>query len=293
MIVVPREEHVTRVSIVASRKTVVVALCFAVVGVCIVSVLTVFLGFGAHHGFARTVARIVPVPAAVVDGRVVWYHEVVERANALEIISGVPQTESMDRALLLAERYAMVRILAERFAVEEILPGDEIIEANMDLRALVDDAHWTSKDRWRYAVEPYMLAMVVERQALSDAELQATARARLESIELKYQQGIGFADLAGEYGEGDAVLTAGDIGYVTPESLPEELRTVAKSIAIDEVSAITQTQYAFWLVKAEDVIENEDGTRSVWLRVIEVKKDLLGDIVDEQLQRARIREFLQ
>ena len=56
------------------------------------------------------------------------------------------------------------------------------------------------------------------------------ARARMESIQLKLQQGIAFADLAAEYGEGDAVLTDGDIGYVDPESLPEELRTVAKAL---------------------------------------------------------------
>ena len=54
-----------------------------------------------------------------------------------------------------------------------------------------------------------------------------------------------------------------------------------------------QTHRAFWIVKAEDVIENDDGTRSVWLRVIEVKKDVLGDIVDERMETARVREFLR
>lgn len=296
MTVVLREEHATGplgVPPRISRRTVVAALSFAVVGACVFAMLVSFWGLGAHHGVARFVARVVPIPAAVVDGRVVWYREVVERANALEILSNVPATESMDHALLLAERYAIVRNLADDLGVEwtgHVAAASPVSHA---LAGLVDSAGWTGRDKIRYYVGAYVREGLVEEAALENTELQALARARLESVQLKYQQGIGFADLAGEYGEGGAVLTAGDIGYVDPESLPEELRTVAKSIATGEVSAITETQYAFWLVKAEDVVENEDGTRSVWLRVIEVKKDLIGDIVDEQMKSARIREFLR
>lgn len=295
MTVVLREERATGplgVSPRISQRTVVVALGFAIVGACVLTLLVAFWGLGTHHGFARVVARVVPVPAAVVDGRVVWYHEVVERANALEILSDVSSDESMDRALMLAERYAIVQNLADDLDLPHQNVGATSPKRDA-LRALIDEAGWSGRDQFRYAVGAYALAENVEEAALGNVALQATARARLENIQLKYQQGIGFADLAGEYGEGQAVLTAGDIGYVDPESLPEELRTVAKTIAVGEVSAITETQYAFWLMKAEDVIEVEDGTRSVWLRVIEVKKDLLGDIVDEQMKTARIREFLK
>lgn len=297
MTVVPREERVIGALGVPpsiSRCTVFAALLFAILGACVLMMMVAFWGLGAHHGFARFVARVVPIPAATVDGRVVWYHEVVERANALERLSGVAEDASMDRALVLAERHVKTEQLAE--VLQVVLQDDDVTNADevwSDLAVLSTTAGWSQGDVRDFGVAAYVRAARVELAALENSALQALARARLESVQLKYQQGIGFADLAGEYGEGDAVLTAGDIGYVDPESLPEALRTVAKTISVDEVSAITETQYAFWLVKAEDVIVNDDGTRSVWLRVIEVKKDLLGDIVDEQMKTARVREFLR
>ncbi len=282
-----------------SRTPVVVALAFTAVGVAVAAVLTTFLVVHAHHGVARFAARVIPVPAAVVDGRIVWYHEVVERANALEALSNVPHDDAVARALLLAERSAIVDGLAEELQVAIPLLFEEgagvvvASEAAENLAILETLAKMTHRDALRYGVDALLRDSAVEQAILDDAPSQATARAKIENIQMKLQQGIAFPDLATEYSEGDAALTAGDIGYVDPESLPEELRTVAKTIAVDEVSSIVQTHYAFWLVKAEDVIEAEDGTRSVRLRVIEVKKDLLGDIVDEKLKTARIREFLR
>lgn len=262
MTVVPRDERrVAAATVLVSRRAVFAALAFTVVGAGVLSLLVSFMVIHAHHGIARVAARIVPVPAAVVDGRVVWYATVVERAIALETVADVPHEDAMARALVLAKRRAVLDNLAAEFGIEQ------------------------------YA-DQYVLAKQVEAAALGDAALQATARGRLERVQLKYEQGIRFADLAGEYGEGAAALTAGSLGYVNPMTLPEDLKTVASTIAGGEVSDIVETTYAFWLVKAEDVIESEDGTRSVWLRVIEVKKDLLGDVVDERLEKARVREFL-
>lgn len=278
-----------------SRRMLIVVLAFVGVGVCVIALLVTFMVFGAHHGVARFVARVVPVPAAIVNGHIVWYHEVVERANALEGVSRVLHDDAMARALLLAERSAIIEELAEELHVRTLPAAKEGLEGERSayFAALTTQAGWTQRDVERYVVDVYARDIAVEEAAFGAAPLQATARAKIESIQIKLQQGIGFADLATEYSEGDAALTAGDIGYVSPEDLPEELRTVAKTIAVDEVSDIVQTHRAFWLVKAEGVIEAEDGTRSVWLRVIEIKKDLLGDIVDERMKTARIREFLR
>lgn len=252
---------------VRTRRLLIGVFLFAGVGVAVAAVLAMFLVFGAHHGVARVIARVVPVPAAVVDGRVVWYREVSERANALEALEELTPDAAMDRALMLAEHAAMVANLAEELHVGAPTPTGAIMDA------VARDA-------------------AVEEAAFDNAALQATARARMESVQLKLRQGIAFADLAAQYGEGDAVLTDGDIGYVHPDDLPEELRTVARTIAAGATSDIVQTHRAFWLVKAEDVLESDDGARSVRLRVIEVKKDVLGDVVDERLKTARVREFI-
>ncbi len=251
-----------------------VSIFCAIVGV-VCTMLILFLYFGAHRGFASVLARIVPVPAAVVDGRVVWYSEVSERANALERISGVPSGEAMHRALLLSERYAVVKNLSD------------------ELRVTPEPFHAGESSL------PPLYQAVLRRESRLEAavflseRLQSASRSKIEAIQLKLQQGIGFADLATEYSEGDAAVFGGDIGYVNPSMLPEELQTTAKTLAAGETSSIVETPYGFWLAKAEDVIESEGEERLILLRVIEIKKDLLGDVVDAELRRVRVREFLR
>lgn len=258
-----------------SRRVVwsVSIFCIIVGVMCTTSIL--FLYFGAHRGFAATLARIVPFPAAIVDGRVVWYSEVSERANALERISGVPSGEAMQRALLLSERYAVVKNLSDElrvtsepfYAGESSLPPlyQEVLRRESRLEAAV----------------------------FSSERLQGASRAKIEAIQFKLQQGIGFADLATEYSEGDAAVFGGDIGYVNPSTLPEELQTTAKTLAAGETSSIVETAYGFWLAMADDVMHDESEERLISLRVIEIKKDLLGDVVDAELRRVRVREFLR
>lgn len=226
------------------------------------SVVVSFLYFHAHHGFGLTLANVVPVPAAVIDGSVVWYRQVAVTANELESEAGLSPTEAMQRALLLEAHERITERLASDLGVAR------------------------SKDRLAFmtALEAAVLASDVH---------QADARAKVERLVVKMDQGLPFYDMAVQYSEGPSAETGGDLGFVDPETLPEDLRTAAKALAPGEVSDVVATEKSFWLVKREEMQESDEGGRLMWLRVIEVKKDLLGAVVDREFAGAEIRQLMR
>lgn len=277
------------------RRFVLSVLAFLFLIAALASIAFGFYRAQAHHGFARFVARILPLPVARVDGEWVWYREVSERANALEAIAGLSSDEAVLRAIDLAERAAIVRMIAKELGVT--VTNDEVTAFTTDdaeLIALRDAAGLTESDYRRYGVTPYVLAQKTEAAVRASLVYQAPARARLERIVLKYDEGIPFADLALAYSEGDTAYLGGDLGYVDPAMLPSPLGTAAASLATDSMSDILETEDAFWLLYAVDRLAAEDeATAMVRVRAIAIKKDLLGDVVDHALLTTKVTLWLR
>ncbi len=233
-----------------------------VVAVLVAALLLAFWRGHIHHGFGKTLAQIFPVPAAAVDGKIVWYGEVVKNATALEDDAGLGSDEAIKRGLLLAERYAVTREIGSTLGVV--------------------------KDNDRLAYDT-----AVEAALLQSDKYQGEARQRVERLAAKLTQGIQFKDLATQYSEGASASVGGDLGYVDPATLPPDLNSVVATMTAGMISSVVETRTSFWLVDCEDVIANDDGTKKVWLKVIEIKKDLLGPIVDRALAAADIKEFVR
>jgi hypothetical protein len=228
----------------------------------VVAVLLSFWFWHVHRGLGYTLARILPVPAAIVDGHIVWYSEVVKTVRNLEDEALLTGDAAITRGMFLAERYTVTRRIGTELGVA------------------------SKSDRLAYDIE-------VERRLLESTKYQAEARARIERIAAKLAQGIQFMDLATQYSEGASASVGGDLGYVDPLTLPPDLSSVAAAMLPGTVSTITETRMSFWLVQCNEVIENDDGTKVVWLRVIEIKKDLLGLIIDRIMLAADIKEFVR
>ncbi|HCC83309.1 TPA: hypothetical protein DEP96_00500 [Candidatus Uhrbacteria bacterium] len=250
-----------------SRVFKVAVIFLVIAGVGIMSILISFWYFHVHRGFGGTLAQVIPVPAAIVDGHVVWYSEVVRNAGALEAEAGLTSDEAMHRGLWLAERYEVTRAIGSTLGVT----------ANTD-RLVYDTA--------------------VEQALLTSAKYQGEARSRIERLQAKLTQGVQFKDLATQYSEGASASVGGDLGYVDPADLPPDLSSVAAVMLPGTVSTITETRTSFWLMQCLDVIAPSDSpiaggesSTRVWLRVIEIKKDLLGPIIDRAMLTANIKEF--
>lgn len=262
MTVVLREEPLRPLAkFVVPRSVMIVTALFSLLVALAVSVVGAYYYLHVHHGAGLTIAKVLPLPAVLVNGRVVWYVEVAETANALESEAQLNHAEAIERALLLEIREELMAQVAAELGVN--------VEA-----------------------DKLAFATALEAAVLASPEYQSGARARLERLQIKLDQGLPFYDLAVQYSEGASAAAGGDLGYVDPASLPEDLASTALTLSVGTISNIVATRASFWLAEAEDVIENDDG-KSVWLRVIEVKKDLLGVIIDDEYARANVRQLLR
>lgn len=273
------------------RRFLVLGVALAVVVGAMVGTWMTFYRWHAHQGVARSIARWLPLPAGHVDGDVLWYRELSERANALEALAGVAAEDAFGQAVVRAQRDAVAAQLAAQLGV--YVTDEEIaafVAQDAELALLQSEAGWTARDYRRWGVAPYVLAEKLEEAVLRDASLQAYARGRVEKLVGKLEEGLQFADLALQYSEGDTAYLGGDLGFVDPTTLPEPLATAVLSLAVGDVSDILETDRAFWLLTVTERAE-ESGVPRV--RVIEIKKDLLGEILTRALGTADVAVWLR
>lgn len=253
---------------VAHSVTVLLVVMFVVAGL-LGGVLAAFPYAHAHRGVFRTAARIVPFPALLVAGDVVWYRELSERANTLEEVAGLEGEEAFARAVDLAIRHTALLALAEDLAVD------------------------TLRGAAKVRSEEVAFAGAVETASLRSAELQDAARGRAVRAQEKVRQGVPFAIVAAQYSEGEHAVFGGDLGYVELSTLPSALAAFAESAVVGEASDVLETDMAFWLLRVEDRLAGVDGGGMVWLRAIEIKKDLLADLLDAWVADASIVQLIQ
>ncbi|MBI1908221.1 peptidylprolyl isomerase [Candidatus Uhrbacteria bacterium] len=264
MTVVLREEPVRPLRAFATvpRSALVVLALSVVCAAAVIGIAAALLNSHVHRGAGLVLARIVPMPAATVDGEIVWYRDVAETAVMLEDTAGLAPEDAIVRAMELAMRQEIMERMAEELGVP-VVDDDLAFAATLESAVLASDVY------------------------------QAESRARLERLRLKLEEGLPFFDIAMQYSEGPSSSVGGDLGYIDPAALPEDLQSVASVIAPGVVEGPVETADAYWLCESQGEAEDEEGKRLVWLRVIEVKKDLLGDVVDREFATATIRQFLR
>lgn len=263
MTVVLREEPVIpKVQYEFPRSVLIIGGFVIAVVVALFSCAFAFLYLHSHHGAGRVLANIVPMPAAIVDDRMVWYREISETANILEADAGLHENEAIDRALILAIRANVMETLAVDLSVEQ-----------------VDDT--------------LVFLRHLESAVLASDVYQSDARGRLERIVTKLAEGLPFYDVATQYSDHASSANAGDLGYIDSATLPPDIQAGLEQVMVGAVSDILETEKSFWLYLVEDRLVDEAGRTTTWLRVIEIKKDLLGTVVDAQLSQADVRVFLR
>lgn len=295
MSVVPIEE--SRIAVVAERVprsvTILLVIMFAVATL-LGGLLTAFPFLHLHRGVFRTMARVAPFPALVVNGDVVWYREVSERANALESLAGMPEGGAFVRAVELAIQYKVLLALADELGINvPETERDAFAVTDQALSRLKSEAGWRNGDYLRLGAGSFVLAERLEAAVLENVEAQENARKRMARVEDKLAQDVPFTSVAVQYSEGETASLGGDLGYVDVATLPNALAVFAASAAIDDISGVLETEKGFWLLSVEDVIASDNAPRHVWLRAIEIKKDLLADVLADRVGDATVVQFLR
>ena len=85
----------------------------------------------------------------------------------------------------------------------------------------------------------------------SDSD-KAKAKAKIDAVQKKLQDGGDFATLAKEYSEGPSNEKGGDLGYFERGQMVKEFEDAAFALKPGEVSGVVETQFGYHLIKVTD-----------------------------------------
>lgn len=259
----------------------------------------VFVGFYFNHwytGPARIAARVLPLPAVVVDNEIVWYTDISEMANVFAVASESFVTEIDDPFQFAINRNVSnthLNHLADQLGIS--VSRTEVREyeiSDTDLDVFLKKVGWTESQYRRYIVEPLLIAQVTEEAVYSSSELQSSAKERIENIERDIQLGIKFSDLAVQYSDDLSSDNGGFIGLFTDEDLPIGLESVF-NMEVDAVSGVLETPTDFAIVYINDATEIDDERVRVGLQIITIHKDSLADVLDEFVKDVPVYYFVR
>ncbi|PIX62017.1 hypothetical protein CO057_03155 [Candidatus Uhrbacteria bacterium CG_4_9_14_0_2_um_filter_41_50] len=243
-----------------------------------------------HTGAARVAAKFLPIPAAIVEGDIIWYKQVSETANLL--IAAEEESEgAFDMALEAVIRQVYVEHLAEELGVS--VTRDEVSAYEVDMiDGFLEEVGWSEREYRNYVVKPLLLAQKTEEALLNSYDYQAIARDDLAKVLLDLELGIPFSDLAEQYSEDGSAVFGGDIGLFEKFKLPVGMEPVW-DLEVDQVSEILDLGDSYALVKVYDNVVLEGERTHVALQVILVKKATLSEVLEDFARAQEVKVFVR
>lgn len=284
----------------------------------VVSAVVIFLavmgigiyGYNWEDDTTYAVSGVVPYPAAIVNGKVVTYHDYLQNLRIIkkyqsefkkvdfktkegkETLAAMRQ-DTLDR---LAED-AIVTKEAKRLKVE--LSEKELDESYAELIksnggdksfAEVLDKYYGLTPQ-EFKVDIYKVRLL--RQKLmekfsSDESLNADAKKKAEEVLAKAKAGEDFAKLAKEYSQDTTASAGGDLGTFGKGKMVPEFETAAFALKEGQISGIVKTVYGYHIIKVTDV-KGENITASHIL----IKTKDFDSWLETEVKAAKIRNFIK
>ncbi len=286
MTVIWHHEHRVHERYVApERSRVVSAIVLAVLVLSVALAGGWFFWKGWRSGvFPAVVERTLYVPIGYADGHVLWFPGVARLARGIAAADGRSAVSEADYAQALD---ALVR----RNALEDLAKAERVTVSNTtvaaavtwtdDIRAFESLAGWSDSEYVQSIERSFVLSNAVEDAILTDESLQAKAHERMADIQSKLALGILFEDVAKEYSEDPATAQIkGSFGYVLPSEVDAAFAPVFDLPRNTASEVLTGTD-AYWILRVEDAVPDEHGTRYL-LRGIAVKKATLASVLDDR-----------
>jgi len=263
----------------------------------------------------RTIVKIVPYPAAMVNSNVVGYRDFLSSYDGLatfydkqatELGAEIPDQADMIENILnnlirmeLIESLAKGRgITVDPAEVDKLMDqavqdaGGSVEEFNQMIK---DNYGWDSQDFRSMVLEPLMLATGLQDALLVDEQLQADRKAIADGALERIRGGEEFATVAFEVSEDQSGMNGGDIGYITPGAFGDPVwDELVFSMEDGEVSEVLDADQVFGILRVEEILgTSETDNLQAKVSVIIVSKRLLEDVVNEEIASAKIWKLIQ
>jgi hypothetical protein len=228
--------------------------------------------------------RVAYVPIGFEGDHVLWYAPIARLAHGIAAADNRTNVTEADYAQAidaLVRRNALNDLADEvDVTVSKKTVEDSVVWTD-DLRAFDATAGWSDKEYLRYIAEGLALSRAVEEVIHVNDRYESSSQERVATIQAKLTLGIAFDDVAKEYSEDPVTAPAkGSFGYVLPSEVDSGFAPVF-SLPVNTVSDVLSLPEAYWIVRTEDAVTDESGTRYL-LRGIAVRKATLSEILDEK-----------
>lgn len=293
-----------------------------ILGVLILGVLgsVSYLIYGKHsdNTLVYRVARIVPYPAAKVNGRWISYadylFEVRYRKNIYENPSSLTSSnqepvdfKSEDGKKLLASiqasalKQVKVKAVVKQLASEQKVKVsgkelntaiDELVKSqggDKKFKTAIEQFYGWDMDDFRKEYRLQLLQQKLQTQYLPS--ISTDQRKQADEAQTKATNGEDFAALVKQYSQdAGSKDNGGDLGFISADTpFVKEFKDVALKLEPGQVSAVVPSQFGFHIIKA---IEKKDDQIKVSHILINYAKDL-ESVITERLASAKTHEYIK
>ncbi|MBI4714159.1 peptidylprolyl isomerase [Candidatus Uhrbacteria bacterium] len=256
--------------------------------------------------FVRSVAFVIPYPAAMVDGSFITMKTyIIEREALTQYLktTGLEETPSDDELqqmiLQALVNKTAIRILANGNNVkidqkmvdsyyQDVVENEESEDAFA--KELSETFGWSKADFKKRIIESIVLALQMSDFVSKNETLQAPARERIEKAYARLKSGEDFVTVANEVHSEDNAPYESDLGYQNVADLPEEW-SAAKDLPVGGLSNIIEFDEGYAVFTVTDRIEAAEDSQVQLLAII-VPKKTLEDLVEEYLSQTKVRYFV-
>lgn len=297
-----------------------------------VTLIVLVFGIGIYRyqwdgGVTRVVTRVVPYPAAIVDGGLVRYSDFQEDVRFLidfyeeekktaaagsvfpteeEIKERVLDRMVKDRlAETLAKRYKItvtttdVKEAYDSTILDQAALGtpSEKVKAEARAEKTLDELYGMSAGAFRSKIlHPFLVRQQLEKAIREDEELNTEKKKKAEEALAAVRGGMDFSEAVLIYSEDpNTINTEGDRGMLGRGLLPPEVEEVAFGMEPHDthVSDIVESELGYHILKVTDRQDQDGFVTHVQLEEILIKPISLDDYLEAQKKRMNVITFVQ
>ena len=258
-------------------------------------------------GFVRTVSRVLPYPAVIVDGHPVSIADFLVEYDALVSYFKMTAPESIppesDLAVNIVDTLVnktVIQVLAKKHGItidpaKEQTFYDEVVAQSGEeafAEQLKSTFGWTPEEFRARVVASVVLATQVSDWISTDAETQKEAKAQADAALARLEAGEDFAVVAGDTSQDFSAAQGGDIGYINLSELPADTwGPTVSALEIGQHSSIVETPESLLIFKVTDrIAAGED--EQIKLSVIVIPKKTLDQVVTEYLDSVKVTRLI-
>jgi len=279
---------------------------FSILGFLVI--LTVFVyRLPMINPFVKSVASIIPYPAAMVDGSIITMrtyileHEALTQYLKTTGYDEMPSDDVLQQTILDALiNKTVIRKLAVQNGVK--IDQDLVDQYYQDVvdgqtsedvfsKELADTFSWSKNDFKKRIVESIVLALQMSDFVSRDETLQAPAREKVEQVYDRLKAGEDFITVANEINTQYTSSFESDLGYQNVSDLPEDWKVV-KDIQVGGLSEIIELERGYVIATVTDRIEAAEDSQ-IHLMAVMIPKTTLEDLVTEYLAETKVRYFVK